>query len=414
VLAEQRIHRGRILDREQNVLADVTVAANGEVSRRFLAPSAAPVLGYASLRYGTGGLEAAFDSHLRGDDGERSLDTLWRKIRHAPRQGQDIQITLDRDLQRLAQESLMGQRGALVLLDAHSGEVLAMASSPTFDPGRLDERWETLADDPAAPLLNRATQGLYQPGAALQTVVLAEALIRGEVEIDLAAPVIDAAQPVPIDGQRVGCAAEKSTPATWAEAYAAACPAPFASLGPRLDAAGLMSAFTRWRLTTPPPLEVPTEATEQPAMDELATAGPTLLRQEAMGQGTLTVSPLRMALVAAGVANKGRMPAPRLVLRTQAADGAWTPLPPPGDAVDVLPADLAARLANAWEQDEDGIAGQSALAVAGEGQKPHAWFLGSSPHGARPCAIAVLLEHAGDPASAASIGRTLLRQASER
>ncbi len=406
VVYEGRIVRGRVLDREGRTLAGVTVGASGRVTRTYPAPEAAPVVGYASLRYGTGGIERAFDEVLRGEAGRSPWRAGWDDLLHRAPRGGDVQLTLDVELQRLAQEALGGESGAAVLLDAEGGDVLAMASTPAFDPARLGERWEELREDPAAPLVNRATQGLYQPGSALQTVVVGEAVEQGLVE-DLTAEVGgDIARKVRIDGVRVGCAVPPGEPHTLANAYGAACPAPIGLLGEQLGADGLAQAVERWRLNTPPSLPISTEAADW-SREAISSA-----REEAMGQGTLVVSPLHMALTAAALANDGRMPAPRLTVRVREAGGSWRETAAVGDPQVVMRAREARELLGAWRR-WDGILGHWGVAVAGEGE-PHAWFLGVTPVGGDGrCAVAVLLEHAEDPTRALDIGRALLQAAQQ-
>jgi len=410
VLYEQRIVRGRILDREGAVLAKAAVADDGTVKRRYPIPEAAPAVGYASLRYGTGGIEATFDAELRGEAGRSDWQTAWEELLHRPPHGHAVQLTLDTALQRQAQEALAGQAGAVVLLDAATGEILALASSPTFDPERLDEDWESLSEDPAAPLVNRATQGLYQPGAAFQTVILAEVL-NGRSS-NLAAPVSNATATIPVNGTTLGCSTSLSRPYTLAGAYAAACPAPVADLGERLGSAGLERAVERWALTTPPSLEIPTEAADWG--EEMPLTSSTL-RAEAIGQGRLTVSPLQMALVAGALANEGKMPAPRLVLRVQDAEGNWQDHPAVGESRAVLSPDSARKLLAAWQRHGGEVAAHWGVAVAGEEQPPHAWFIGVAPETSETrYAIAVLLEHTAAPEAAISIGTALLEAASTR
>ena len=422
VFYEQHIVRGRILDRAGAVLADVEVADDGTVTRRYPIPEAVPAVGYASLRYGTGGIEAAFDAELRGEADRNSWQTAWDKLLHHPPHGHDVQLTLDAVLQAQAQEALAGQAGGVVLLDATTGEILALASSPTFDPARLDEEWEALSEDPAAPLVNRATQGLYQPGAALQTIVLAEALSEGLA--DLSAPATNATATLSVNGARLGCSTALSEPYTLAGAYGAACPAPFADLGERLGVVGLAEIVNRWALTAPPPLEIPTEAADWNA-EVLSTT--TSLRAEAIGQGSLTVSPLQMALVAATLASEGTMPTPRLVLRVQDGEGHWQEHPSAGESRAVLPPADARELLAAWQRYEDdpsallraSVAAHWGAAVAGEGQPPHIWFIGIAP-AANPLnpfpksvySVAVLIERAADPRQAIEIGTSLLQAAS--
>ncbi len=380
------------------------VAEDGSVTRRYPLPEAAPVVGYASLRYGTGGIEAAFDATLRGEAGRSAWQAAWNDLLHRPPRGDDVWLTLDAALQRQAQEALSGHAGAIVLLDAKTGEILALASGPTFDPGRLDAMWDELREDPAAPLLNRATHGLYQPGGALQTVILAKALLSGSAALDEAVPAPSMA--LDVNGARLTCSTPITGPTTLAQASAAACPLPFADLGQRLGATGLEEAVHRWALTVPPALEIPAEAADWSA-EQLTTA--TALRDEAVGQGRLTVTPLQMALVAATLANNGTMPAPRLALRIQMSQGGWRTPEASGDTRAVLPPDIAQTLLSVWESYGTHIVGHTSSAVAGE-EQPLAWFLGVAPADAPRYAVAVLIERPSDPQRAAEIGSALLER----
>jgi cell division protein FtsW (lipid II flippase) len=409
VLYEQRIVRGRILDQDRVVLADVQVASDGAITRRYLVPEAAPPVGYASLRYGTGGIEAAFDVELRGEADRSVWQTAWDELLHRPPHGRDVQLTLDATLQIQAQQALGDQIGAAVLLDAATGEILALASTPSFAPEHLDEEWEQLSQDPAAPLVNRATQGLYQPGTVLQTIILAEALNEGLA--DLAAPTSHPTATLLVNGTSVGCSAldhlqaDPSGSYALADAYAAACPAPFTDLGAQLEAAGIEKAVERWVLTTPPTLEIPTAAAKWDAGALSTTAAQ---RAEAIGQGQLTVSPLQMALVASALVNAGTMPTPRLVLRVQDTQGNWQDHSSAGAPHAILaPADARELLA-AWSRTDSDVAAHWGIAVAGQNQSPHAWFLGVAPADAPRYAVAILLEHPTDPYRAVEIGNELL------
>jgi len=412
-LYEQRIVRGRILDRDGTVLADVETAGDGTVTRRYPIPEAVPAVGYASLRYGTGGIEATLDAELRGEAGRSIWQVAWEELLHRPPHGHDVQLTLNAALQIQAQRALEDHAGAVVLLDATTGEILALASSPTFDPEHLDEQWESLSETAVAPLVNRATQGLYQPGAALQTVVLAEALTEGLVA--LSTPTSNATATLAVNGARLGCSTSPSEPYALADAYAAACPAPFADLGERLGATGLVEAVAGWALTTPPSLEVPTEATDWDVEVLSTTAA---LRTEAAGQGRLTISPLQMALIAGTLANEGKMPVPRLVLRVQDAEGGWQKRPSAAESRAVLTPVIARELLGAWQRYGEDIAAHWGVAIAGEEQPPHAWFIGVAP-AVNPFnpfpesvySVAVLIEHATAPEVAISIGTALLEAA---
>src|SRR5690606_28653224 len=117
VLAEQRIRRGSILDRNGEVLAESTVdPATGTVSRNYPEPAAVPVVGYYSVRYGVSGIEAAMDSFLRGEGLLNSGEEFWRDLLDQPPQGGDVRLTLDADVQRDAVALMGDQVGSLVVV----------------------------------------------------------------------------------------------------------------------------------------------------------------------------------------------------------------------------------------------------------------------------------------------------------
>jgi cell division protein FtsI/penicillin-binding protein 2 len=127
------------------------------------------VTGYTNPSYGQSGLEASLDLYLRGLQGNPASSIWWDHMVYGqPPPGLNVRLSLDLELQRRADELLGDHMGAIVLINAASGEILAMASHPTFDPNQLDTQASTLLQDPNSPLVDRAAQGLYPPGNALQ------------------------------------------------------------------------------------------------------------------------------------------------------------------------------------------------------------------------------------------------------
>ena len=163
-IADRFVHRGSLLDRHNSSLAESTGQA-GSYIRQVSYPSLGPILGYTHPVYGQSGLEASLDPYLRGIQGNDPL-TIWchHLLYGQPPPGLDVRLTLDLELQLLADELLGGHSGALILLNAENGEILVMASHPTFDPDRLDDNWDDLIQDDSSPLLNRVTQGSYPTG----------------------------------------------------------------------------------------------------------------------------------------------------------------------------------------------------------------------------------------------------------
>ncbi|MBN1220447.1 MAG: FtsW/RodA/SpoVE family cell cycle protein [Anaerolineae bacterium] len=164
IIAEQKIRRGRLLAADGTPIAETKVDESGLVERYYPYPALSSVTGYYSLRYGTGGTEALFDSILRGVEGRTEQDLWLDRLLHRPLAGDDVILTIDLPAQMAADKALGTREGAVVVLDIETGAILVMSSHPTFDPNQLDAQWVSLREDAAAPLLNRATQGLFPVG----------------------------------------------------------------------------------------------------------------------------------------------------------------------------------------------------------------------------------------------------------
>ncbi len=423
VEAERTIWRGGLYDRNGQVLAQ-SVAAGTAPSGKPLArrdyphPEAASVIGYYSLIHGVGGAEAAFDPVLRGDDLHDAQQIALDTLVHAPRLGSDVRLTVDVRLQNVITSALKRRRGAVIVIDVPSGAVLAMVSTPTFDPSTLNATYDTLLNDPSAPLLNRVTQGIYQPGGTLQTVILA-AMIGEQMPLDT--PITGAASPVQVNGLTLTCAVEASPSAvnTILASYALACPAPFADAvigqpGPEavqkmLNSFGLLEApqLVNFETVSGSPTTPLTQFTD---VDQL--------RAQGVGQGELTVTPLQMVLVVSAIANHGNMVTPFLadaIRRPGTAN--WQPLPVPRAGSAVMTQEVADTTRTAMrEAVEKGAAqaasqpgltiyGHASLAYTGPGQNANSWFIGfvdlSSGHSV---AVAVVVEDTADVSLAAQVG----------
>jgi len=166
-ISDRYVQRGALLDRENNPI-NITEGETGSFTRQYLYPELAPIVGYTHPAFGQAGLEASLDNYLRGLQGN-SASLIWldRLLYGTPPPGLDIRLSIDLHLQTEADRLLGEHNGAIVLINAKTGEILAMASHPTFDPNLLDEQGSTLSADKDAPLLNRATQGSYSPESAV-------------------------------------------------------------------------------------------------------------------------------------------------------------------------------------------------------------------------------------------------------
>jgi cell division protein FtsW (lipid II flippase) len=169
---ELAIERGSIVDRKGiELAASILLTETNKVprfGRAYSQTASAPVVGYYSQRYGAGGMEAFADATLRGQY------SRVEELLHRRRIGSPITLTIDSAMQSRLFDAISTTnpstvtRGAAVVMDWRTGEVLAMVSAPMFDANKLDAEWDALRTNPNAPLINRATQGLYQPGLLLQ------------------------------------------------------------------------------------------------------------------------------------------------------------------------------------------------------------------------------------------------------
>ena len=165
---DRYVKRGSLLDRNGTPI-DFTLGKTGDYTRNYMYPDLASITGYTDPVYGQSGLEATLDPYLRGLQGNPSSSIWWNHLVYGqPPPGLDVRLSIDLDLQQHVDTLLANRPGAIVLLNAESGEILAIASHPTFNPNLLDQQATALLKDPRSPLLDRAAQETYPLGPALQ------------------------------------------------------------------------------------------------------------------------------------------------------------------------------------------------------------------------------------------------------
>ncbi len=396
---DRSVLRGAVLDRSNDPINASTGSA-GDLMRQTFYPNLSNIVGYTNPTYGQSGLEASLDSYLRGLGGNPGSLVWWNHILYGqPPPGLDVRLSLDLELQRIVDEKLGDHNGALVLLNAQSGEILAMASHPTFDANRLEENWEDLIQDENSPLFNRAVGGLYSPGAALGPMILAEASGKGEL------PDIPQDLSYSLNGFTLDCALSPSEQ-TWSAVVGNGCPHPAANLGSELGSAPLSQLFQDLGLYTSPLLRLPASSSTPDELD-LDPA------QTALGAG-LQVSPLQMALAGATLSAGGVRPAPVLATAVNTPQEGWVILPAIDEPVKVIipeAADLTAR-----SMAVGGSPFWQSIAISPpntDNQKATGiWYLaGTLPEvKGTPLTLALLLEEE-NPKLAIAIGQSVLQAA---
>ena len=399
-LLEEAVQRGRILDRNGNILAE-TVNVAGSKHRRYpYGPIAAGITGYVSKRYGQWGLEATYNKTLLGLDKDISGDDFWAIQRVGTnKKGNDIVLSIDSNLQRLAFRLLGNRRGAVVAMEPSTGRILAMASNPGFDPARVDADWISLRKDPASPLLNRATQGLYPPGSAFKVITAAGAINKNP---GTAQRIFDAPGYITIEGRRIEDKQARGK-LDFAQAFARSSNFVFATLGIEQGAESLVTTARDFGIGRPLTFDLTNEQGNLPDPQGLSKLE---LGESAIGQGRVLVTPLRMAMVAAAIANEGKVMAPTLVDEVRDSGGTLIKSTQPRllwTAVNKRITDALTTVMTLTVNEGTGAAaairGVRVAGKTGSAQNPHgqthAWFIGFAPAEQPRVAVAVIVENAG-------------------
>lgn len=286
-------------------------------------------------RIGKAGIERQYNDWLMGRDGRRRIlvDSRGRNqgvievVEAQP--GRDLRLTLDLDLQAVAEMGLEGYRGAAVALDPRNGEVLAMAAAPAFSAnafveGIANEEWQRLLADPAKPLLNRAVQGQWAPGSVFKPIVALAALENGLANSTFSTTCTGSRV---YFGRRFRCHARGGHGAVnLTRAMAQSCDIYFYEMGKRLGVDVIAEYARRAGLGAKTQIDLPDEAEgivpssswKVRLFRERWYAGETI--SLVIGQGALTVTPLQVAHAIGGLALGGVWRRPRLVSAGQLAE----------------------------------------------------------------------------------------------
>jgi peptidoglycan glycosyltransferase len=416
------LHTNPAQGRGTIVASDGALLAESIGERRVYPEGAtlAQAVGYASQRYGESGLEASFDRFLSPPQASANPIDQLRAIfepRSRRPQGARVVTTIDLATQRtLFRDLSRYERAAGIVLDPTTGEILAVASVPSFDPNHLDTIFPELSSNAQSPLLDRATSGLYPPGSTFKIFTAATALEDGVVT----------PQSTFIDNGKLAIGnyavhdneGEATGKQDLAGAFALSSNVDFAQIALAIGPDRWFDAAAHWRLGDPIPFDLPTEPARLPERSEMT---PGILAQLGFGQASLLVSPLQMALIGATIAAGGVMPRPILVREIDTSD--HRVVTPRERLAEPISADVAAQVRDLMiavvRRGTGTAAALNGVAVAGKtgtatnsGSRPHAWFVAFAPAQAPHVALAIVVENAGyGGAVSAPIARDVLRVA---
>ncbi len=386
------------------------------------------ITGYDSWRYGRTGLEEKFNRELLGQAREYSLRNLINRLFGGTRRGYSIVLTVDSKVQQAAARALGDRRGAVVAIRPDTGEILAMVTSPRFDPnitvplrGRDTETpWKALRANENKPLIDRCTAGLYPPGSSFKVVSAAAALETGTATTN---SIYQCSGNLLVSGYRMRDYGGKAHGRlNFKKAFELSCNITFATIGLKLGATMLVKYAEKFGFNDKIEFDLPVEKSTIPGADSM---DPVELASSSIGQGKILVTPLQMALVAAAIANGGCMPKPYIVREIQEYSGKVVQQFRPSvwkELIGSSVADTLTRMMVGVVKEGTGtaaripgmeIAGKTGTAEIGEnGVSPHSWFVCFGPASKPQVAVAVIVENGGEGGkTAAPIGRQVLLEA---
>jgi peptidoglycan glycosyltransferase len=442
-VAQFEIRRGLITTSDGKLLAARRATKVGGQTfyfRRYPSgPLAAQVVGYSTQSRSRAGLERSLDDYLTASNSHlntvlrRTLDTL----KGSTITGNNLVLTIDSKAQQAALDALDGNCGAVVALDPTTGAVLAMASSPSYDPNLVERHFSAIARrasnvncSPGAPLINRATTGLYTPGSTFKVITAAAALDTGAFTPD--STFVDPGYCTEY-GKKVSNYADQSGPevfgrVSFTSALQHSINAVFCEVGKKIGPLTILDYARRFGFYRDPPLETPSS---ERSPSGLYDHGKLFLPHDpnkvdpgrlAFGQERLQVTPLQMAMVAAGIANGGVVMQPYVVEKITAPNGSTIvthapkvysrPISPAtADALTkMMETVVSAGTGTAAQIAGVPVAGKTGTAETGVAGVNTTSFIAFAPANAPRVAVSVFLEnqHGVGGTTAAPIARTVM------
>ena len=421
IAAVRNVIRGLIVDRDGKTLAsNKRDPDTGQPYRVYSDDAFSGIIGYASRQFGTAGLEDMFNAELTGVSNGNPIGDALRKFELDPYDPQKLTLSISSRLQQAAVAGLGDDRGAVVMLDPTTGEVLALATTPTFDngavanPATAEKAFAALRTDNSHPLLNRATQGQYVPGSVFKIVTAIAGIGSGRITPATTFPGQPKAEAagLVVSGFRIhehpgvpSRSFDLLDATEWSSNIW------YALAGLRTGGVNLADFAGRMGFGTAIDFDLPTASSQVSggAGGPGGFADDVELANASYGQAKVLVTPLQMALVASTVANGGVLMRPHLVIATTGRGG--TQQVEPSELARVISPDDAAAIAAAMQGAVESsigsqfttgakvpgvpTAGKSGTAELGGTGAPHSWFIGFAPVDHPRIAIAVIVERGG-------------------
>lgn len=374
-------------------------------------PMWAPVTGYASQAFDANQIEKLEDSILTGNSDQLFFDRTMAMFTGDKKKGGNVVTTLNGAAQKAAFERLGSKKGAVAAIDPQTGKILALASTPSYDPstfagysGKDEKAWLALERDKDKPKLNRALREVYPPGSTFKVLTAAAALEHGAVD-DINAPT-DTPEPYILPNTRTpmvnhagGC-----KNASLNQALKVSCNSVFANLGDKVGRDKMVETAQEFGFNNPE-IDTPVRAAASVYDKTMDRPGNAL---SSIGQFNTATTPLQMAMVTAAIANDGKLMKPYMIDQLEAPNLDIIQKNEPQEMSRPLSQKNAQLLQEMMENVvEEGtgtnakidgvqVGGKTGTAQHGENnsKNPYAWFISyaKSPDGGSPVAVAVVVE----------------------
>jgi peptidoglycan glycosyltransferase len=425
-LAEYAIKRGDILTSDGRTIAR-SKATDNQYKYRRLYPEGdlyGHITGFYSIVFGTSRIERSYNDALLGDSGVLSMQDIQDRLFNTDDPGgDDVRLTINHELQQVARDAFGTERGAVVALEPGTGEIKAMWSHPSYDPQPLAhprprvERSHYRSLDPnsplASPLLSIATSRGYPPGSTFKVLVAAAALESGKYERDSTFE-----DPVALELPQTDRTLRNFTRTSCAgggqidlfTALRVSCDTTFGILGMDLHQE-ILEVSEEWGFNDELPLDIGSQASLFPEIGDDAVPARAFA---GIGQQDVVTTPLQMAMVAAGIANRGEVMRPRLakeiidpaggIVRRFDPEVMSRPISPRTAATvrDMMVAVVKEGTGTTAQIPDIQVAGKTGTAQTSEGAAPHAWFIAFAPATDPQIAVAVIVENGGTLGSEAT------------
>lgn len=413
----ERVVRGKILDKDGNVLARTDVAEDGTETRVYPYGSLyAHVVGYDS--HGKSGLESQENFNLLTSNAP-FVEQILNEFQEKKNMGDNVITTLDTGLQQTAYDALGDYKGAVVVIEVATGKILAMVSKPDYDPNYVAEEWNTLTNHEESVLLNRATQGAYAPGSVFKLVTTLAYMREYD---DYQRYTYECTGEIAYEDTTIHCANDRvHGEENLLMSFANSCNASYSEIGLNLNFEKYKKTAESLLFNSKLPRVLPyTMSKFRLAKDSDVSE----VMMTAIGQGKTQVSPYHMALLAATVGNCGILMKPYLVDEIVNYTGASVEKYMPKKYATLMTSKEAAQLtdymqavveqgtAQALKNDRYTVAGKTGTAeYSSDKEKSHSWFMGFTNVDNPDIAISVVVESADNSGmSAVTVAKEVLEQ----